>query len=135
MNADDIQDFDRDTRFRQLRWSLQALAQAAPNQLLLFGEQQATADVLALDFTNAAAAVTGEWDETLTPVQRQALAAIDGKLNAMSRDGAEFDADLWTDSAVLHSEHWAEVRRLAGDALSAFDWATGPTPAEEESNV
>ena len=41
---------------------------------------------------------------------------------SMSRDGAEFDLDLWTDAAVAGSEQWTDVRRLAAAALDAFDW-------------
>ena len=44
----------------------------------------------------------------------------------MSRDGAEFDAELWTDAALTGSVHWAEVRTLAAAALAAFD---GPEAA------
>ena len=38
----------------------------------------------------------------------------------MARDGAEFDADIWTDEAVRTSEHWADVRTLAAAALDEF---------------
>ena len=38
----------------------------------------------------------------------------------MARDGAEFDADMWTDEAVRTSVHWAEVRELAEAVLEQF---------------
>jgi hypothetical protein len=38
----------------------------------------------------------------------------------MSRDGAEFDADIWTDEAVRTSADWADVRRLAAAAVDAL---------------
>jgi hypothetical protein len=41
----------------------------------------------------------------------------------MSRDGSEFDVDLWTDAALSTSELWADVRRQALAALDAFGWA------------
>jgi hypothetical protein len=45
----------------------------------------------------------------------------------MSRDGADFDADLWTDTALRTSEHWAEVRRLASAAIEILTaGARGP---------
>jgi hypothetical protein len=44
----------------------------------------------------------------------------------MSRDGSEFDADLWSPAALTSSEQWAVVRRLAHAALQAFEW-----PAEQ----
>jgi hypothetical protein len=39
----------------------------------------------------------------------------------MSRDGADFDADLWTDEAIRTSVHWRDVRALAAAALAAFE--------------
>ena len=38
----------------------------------------------------------------------------------MARDGAEFDADIWTDEAVTTSEHWARGSALAAAALDEF---------------
>ena len=50
----------------------------------------------------------------------------------MARDGAEFDADIWTDEAVRTSEHWAEVRALAAAALDEF---SAPRPCELASQA
>ena len=49
-----------------------------------------------------------------------ASADLERKLVTMSRDGAEFDAELWTEAALRNSEHWAEVRVLAQSALEAL---------------
>ena len=50
----------------------------------------------------------------------------------MSRDGAEFDADLWTEAALATSEHWADVRRLALSALDAFQWVVNGSDEEKD---
>jgi hypothetical protein len=64
--------------------------------------------------------------------QRDALDAISGKLATISKDGAEFDLELWTDAAMRTSEHWADVRRLAAAALDVFGWLQEDRPAEPE---
>ena len=73
-------------------------------------------------------------DDHLTDIRRSSLHAIAAKLATMSRDGAEFDAELWTEAAMAASEHWADVRRLAAAALDAFEWTDDPAverPADE----
>jgi len=112
----------RSWHFRQLKWSLHSLARAGSPQRLLFPDQAVNADELAFQFDHWTATIRGAYDAGLSPSQRDALAAIAGKLATMSRDGAEFDLDLWTETALSASEHWAEVRRLAAAALEAFGW-------------
>jgi len=63
------------------------------------------------------------------PAESQALDAIDEKLATMSRDGAEFNAELWTDAALKSSPHWQQLRTLATAALDAFGWAVDAPPA------
>jgi hypothetical protein len=106
---------------RQLRWSLQALAAAGDEQQTLFPDRSLEPEALASDYDHWASVVRDQCDAILTPAQTAALSAIDRKLQTMSRDGADFDADLWTHSAMRASDHWIEVRRLANDALAALD--------------
>jgi hypothetical protein len=119
----DIDDARRPWHFKQLKWALQALAQAGSSQPALFPEQNANADELAFAFDHWASIVRQTCRPEMSPEQDAALDAIARKLATMSRDGVEFDADLWTDAALTTSEHWAEVRRLAVSALEAFEWA------------
>ena len=125
---------DDDTRrpwhFRQLKWSLQALAEAGSVQPALFPERAPGPDDLAFAFDHWAAVVRDLYLPELSPAQSQALSAIAAKLGTMSRDGAEFDVEVWTDAALETSEHWADVRQLARSALEAFGWAA--VPAEED---
>lgn len=114
--------------FKRLRWSLQSLAAAGSDQPTLFPEHMMKADELALDFDHWAAFVRSAYEKDLSPAQVDALAAIDRKLSTMSRDGAEFDLDLWTDAAMRTNDQWAEVRVLAAGALEAFGWPLDPTP-------
>jgi hypothetical protein len=121
MTLNPVENPDRTAQLRQLRVTVQALARSASDQLSLFREPGSTADALAVDFSNAASLLLAE-DDDLSNEQRDALAAIEGKLRAISRDGAEFDLDLWTDMALHTSDHWTEMRRLAVAAIDAFGW-------------
>ena len=112
-----------ESRFDALRRSIRALARAGSEQPMLFPEPAATPGDLAAAFDRWSALVLEYGDDRLTDVRRATLHAIAAKLATMSRDGAEFDAELWTDAAMAASEHWADVRRLAAAALDAFEWA------------
>jgi hypothetical protein len=115
---------ERSRDFDQLRRSLRGLADAGSEQPPLFPDSVATADQLARDFDQSAVAVRGNYGSDLSENQADALAALEQKLMTMSRDGAEFDAELWTEAALRASEHWADVRTLALSALEAFGWRT-----------
>ena len=130
-------DDERSAPFRQLRTSLQALAVVGAEQRALFPEFATTPNELAAHFDHWLSAVREHDPGELSDVQADALGALERKLATMSRDGAEFDADLWTDAAVADSPHWEEVRRLAAAALTAFDGADEPSTVspDRESEV
>jgi hypothetical protein len=121
-------DADRDAHLHQLRWSLAELAIAGSEQRALFPEYAPDADDLAFDFDHWSSVVRSSYDGELTRPQIDSLEAIAQKLATMSRDGAEFDVDLWTEAALGTSEHWADVRRLASAALEAFGWPVESRP-------
>jgi hypothetical protein len=118
----DTDDARRPWHLKQLKWTLQSLAQAGSVQPTLFPEQTPNADDLAFSFDHWTSIVRQNYGAELSADQNAALDAIARKLATMSRDGAEFDADLWTEAALATSEHWADVRRLASSALNAFEW-------------
>jgi hypothetical protein len=118
--------------FKQLRWSLQGLAStAASPQRELFPEYALAADELALQFDHWFTVIRSHYEGELSSAQLESLQAIDRKLSTMSRDGAEFDVELWTETALVTSEHWMDIRRLAAAALEAFEWpAEGSFPSD-----
>jgi hypothetical protein len=130
---------NRSEGFRHLRRSLRRLATAGAEQAVLFSDLVSSAQDLASDYDQAAAAVRADYESELSAAQAEALTAIDKKLVTMSRDGDEFDADLWTDTAVRTGEDWAELRILAVAALDAFGWPNDSPPAasdeDQESGV
>jgi hypothetical protein len=107
---------------KQLRWSLQALASSEAAQPALFPEVPHTPQDLAYQFQHWSAVVCANYDEELDAAQRESLAALERKLRRMSRDGEDFDLDLWTDAARRTHDHWKDVRGLAIAALDAFAW-------------
>ena len=123
-------DDQRDAQFRNLKWALNALAAPPTQQLALFPDSVAKPDELALHFDNAASVVRASYEPELSARQSEALAAIDLRLAALSRFGAEYDPEIWTDTALSSDDRWADVRRLATAALEAFGWAQHPALAE-----
>jgi hypothetical protein len=110
----------RKAAFKQLEASLRALAMSPSDQLTLFPEDVVTAEELALRFDHAWTAVRAAYEDDLSDAQARAVAAVERELDALSRDGADFDVDLWTESALRTSEPWASIRRLAHDAWVAL---------------
>jgi len=118
-----VEEQDRAEHFKQLKWSLQSLAMSASEQLTLFPDAVRKASELASDFDRVALVTRTEYQGELSAAQADSLAAIVAKLATMSRDAADFEADVWTDAALTSSAHWDEVRTLAKSALAAFGWA------------
>jgi hypothetical protein len=108
--------------FRELKWSLQALAFPASDQPGLFPQFAASPDQLALDFEHWASVVKETYEEELSSAQLDALAAISRTLQTISGHAAEFEAELWTEEAVRSSSHWDDIRRVAAAALEVFGW-------------
>jgi hypothetical protein len=102
---------------RELTPVLRRLAEAGSAQRALFPDENVSAVELVRAFDQRALAVRDSYDDRLSARQLESLTALEKKLSTMTRDGAEFDADIWTDEAVRTSEHWAEVRNLAAAAL------------------
>ena len=119
MTEDDAQ---RSWHFKQLRRALRALAVAGSDQPALFPDAVASADDLAFGFDHWSDLVHNSYGGDLTRSQTEALDAIERKLATMSKDGAEFDVDVWTDAALSTSEHWSDLRQLATVALESFGW-------------
>lgn len=107
--------------FGDLIASLKALGSEPTDQLALFPDSEIKADDLVARFDDSLRAVYEDYERDLSRRQLDALRALSGRLATISRDGSEFDAELWTDQAVRTSAHWREVRELANAALNAFE--------------
>lgn len=111
---------DSEDPLRELIHVIRRLAAAGSGQATLFPDENVSAGDLVRAFDQRALAVRDSYDDRLSVSQLQSLTALEKKLSTMSRDGAEFDADIWTDEAVRTSEEWAEVRTLAAATLDQF---------------
>jgi len=111
--------FEQDSAdpLRELTLVIRRLAAAGSGQPALFPDENISAIELVRDFDQRASVVREAGDGQLSPSQLESLTILEQKLSTMSRDGAEFDADIWTDEALRTSDHWADVRTLAAAAL------------------
>jgi hypothetical protein len=113
--------------FLQLKWSLQALAISADDQLSLFPDFVCKTDELMLDFDNWSATAS---QFGFTPIQSNVIRAIDELLTRMSRGGDLFSKELYTEYGLRNSEQWRNVRRLAKEALHEFGWLPEAPPMD-----
>jgi hypothetical protein len=104
----------------RLERCLEALTATGTEQQPLFPEDESAPETLAAEFDRALSMVQRIAANALTPEQSDALSRVSEKLLLISRDGDEFDADLWTEGAVQTSTHWREVRALAAAALAVM---------------
>ena len=94
---------DQQDAIRELMHVVRRLASAGSEQPALFPDVNVSATDLVQDFDQRLSVVREDNDAQLTPSQRESLDLLEQKLSTMSRDGAEFDADIWTDEAVRTS--------------------------------
>lgn len=111
---------DQQDPLRELTRAIRRLAAAESGQPALFPDEDGSAIELVRDFDQRAAVVRESYEDQLSAPQVESLTLLEQKLSTMARDGAEFDADIWTDEALRTSEHWADVRQLAAAVLDAF---------------
>jgi hypothetical protein len=116
--------------FRELKWALQALAIPATEQKQLFPDWVAIPEELALDLDHSESVVGANYGEELSKDQGDRLGGVVRKLNSMSRTGADFEPELWVESALSTSQHWEDVRLLAARALDAFGWSVESPPRD-----
>lgn len=112
----------------QFRWSLQALAMNAEVQQSLFPDFVCKADELALDYDHWSEVARSFFGAEFSGDQLAAIQAIDRHLDAMSRGGAVFDEQLWSEEALGTRPQWVELRSLAQLALSKFGWPADKPP-------
>ena len=97
--------------------SLQLLAADYEQQVKAFPEYVHVPDEIALTFDDTYALVESlEPEGLLTPAQDDTLKQIDTLLEKMSQD-----ENMWTCEALRTSYKWVEARKLAKQALNAFD--------------
>jgi hypothetical protein len=100
----------------QLTDVLEVLAASAESQEAFLAGLHV--DELALNFDAGYGAVRQLAESgALSPNQVASLSAIDSKLSEMSRGGRGYSPRLWSLKGIRRSTQWAEVRRMAANAL------------------
>lgn len=113
---------------RRLMLSLQALVAEPEAQLAVYPKGVCKVDELALDFDHLRPVALERPDAGLSPCERDVLAALDRRLDAMSGPGR---AELRRESALSTRREWADVRTVATAALLMFGWPVQPPPPTE----
>ncbi len=109
-------DSTRSRIIEHLRRTLVVLASPAQQQIAhLHTLGNVSVDELGLEFDDVLPAVFTQ--RLLTAEQESRVNALDRQLQLMS--GAH-NEPLWTEDALVHSEHRATVRELAGAALNVL---------------
>lgn len=111
---------DRDWILSSFKNAVQILAAPVDAQLQYFPDFVCVTDELALDFDHWQVVFISNFGDEATREQLAALAAIDERLDSLSRGGSEFDENFWTDEALRSSARWEELRHLAARALTTF---------------
>ena len=131
LGENDWDDWEDDTRRGvrdQFRWSLQALACDADDQLTLFPDFVCTTCELVSDYANWSSAARSYFAGLFSEDQLSALQAIDSRLDAISLGGAEFKETLWCKEALATRPEWEDLRSLSKSALACFSWPAEKPP-------
>ena len=113
----------------QLMWSVQALAQGAARQRLLYPEFVSVPDELALEFEEHYSAFLGCKDGLADQAQIRALERLDRMLESMSGPS---NLEYWENTALDSNPAWNEVRILAKQVLKAMGWDDTPPPSSRD---
>ena len=113
------------SRLEQLKWSLQALALPADQQLRQFPDFVVVTDELMLEFDNWWRAAASE--HAFSPEQHAALRRLDHTLKQMTELEV---AHLSVVAELREHPKWQEVRHWARHALEAFGWSCDVPPKE-----
>jgi hypothetical protein len=111
----------KDRRWELFLDALKALACEPDVQLARFPDFVAKVDELALEFDHWYGVAQGL--SKLTTDQIARLDAIDGRLKSMSGPQS---ARFWTEDALAHDPAWAELRKMAADALRVLGHEPDP---------
>ena len=112
----------------RLKHSVQALALPATAQLSRLPDFVVKTDELVLDFGHWRECAVGNYRADLNGQQLESLTAIDAHIANPSGDRS-----VWKESSLSTHPFWADLRKLAAVALSAFGWPqeTPPSYAHE----
>lgn len=118
----------------KLEWAARALAQPHDVQVSLFPYFVEVADELGLNWDEAFRKYIDNPDalSIFTPQQKEALLELDRYMESIS---GKKHLHLWMMEALVNTEEWAIMRRLASEVLAAMNWSLQPPPKSVELYV
>jgi len=102
--------------FQNLKWTVQALAASAEDQVHLYPSFTCPACELLSDFDNWYRATVWRESIEITIEQLKALDAIQAHIESMD------ETPCFSTAALRNREDWLHLRNTASKCLSAFDW-------------
>jgi hypothetical protein len=120
---------DRLWIFEPTKHALQHLAAPAEVQIALLPDFVCVTDELSLDFDHWRSTFIGNYGSELTPGQAALFEAIDEKFARLSRRGAAFREEFWTNDALRESPEWENFRQLAIKLLDLLGWPVEIPPS------
>ena len=110
----------------QFKWSLQALALEANDQLKSFPDFVVVTDELLLEFDNWYQVAIGNFPESFSDDQKTVLNQINLFIDKLPRE----DLTITIKEELETSKFWQELRILAREALLKFNWTSEIPPLE-----
>lgn len=105
--------------FRKLKWIVQALASAAPEQIKLFPGFVNVADELALIWED----VLNDLDNLARKLPKSVILSVNKLDDKILSIGGSGNAQLWAEAALYESSHWEDIRALAKAVAEEMNWS------------
>lgn len=113
----------------QLKWSIQALALEADDQLASFPDFVVVTDELLLEFDNWYHVAIGNYPDFFSEEQLKILKEIDSFMDKLPQE----DLNISIADELKTYSFWKELRILAQDALQKFNWDSDPPPYDRST--
>jgi hypothetical protein len=110
------------------RWSLQALACDAVDQLVLFPDGVCKDEELLDDYCHWSSVARSWHSDKFSDSRLAALKAIDDCINTICEDGSVHSKTTSCQEELSTSPEWQALRGLAKNALACFGWSVEKPP-------
>src|SRR5690606_21123265 len=122
---------DKNMVINQLKWSVQALALEAKEQVSCFPSFVVVTDELLLEFDNWYNAALANFPDFFSQEQQVVLMKLNAHLDSHSIQD-EFKSEI---EELEQYTFWAVLRALAKDVLRIMDWEQGIPPRGRAAHI
>lgn len=122
---------DKESIFKQLKWSLQAMACSGEDQIQLFPDFVVVSDEIINDFDHWRQVAVGNHKSDFTMGQLESLTNIDRAIDNISNSKEE----IWDNESLKIHQLWDNLRDLGLKALKEFKWNNDAPPTNRSTYV